>query len=139
MPYIVAVTAVRTWVNSLTGTLVGQGRPLALGAFRQQPRSPGHGAYAVLSRIGRSGDLVAEDTIDSPRISASIYAGTDEAAEIAAVAYANHLDALRGAPAAMGDARCLVADDLAGPLLVDNHDTDREQYQYVVDASFYVF
>ncbi|WP_436759328.1 hypothetical protein [Streptosporangium sp. V21-05] len=138
MPYVVAVTAVRAWVNSLD-TLVGSGRPLALGAFRQHPRSPGHGAYALLSRIGRAaGDLVAEDTIDSPRISASIFAGTDEAAEIAAVAYANAVDALRGAPAVMGDARCLVADDLAGPLLVDNHDSDREQYHYVVDASFYV-
>jgi hypothetical protein len=138
MAYVVAVTAVRNWVNSLTDTLVGPGQPLARGAFRAQPRSPGQGAYAVLSRIGRSGDLVAEDTVDSPRISASIFAGTDEAAEIAAVAYANAVDALRGTPAVMGEARCLVADDIAGPLLVDNHDSDREQYQYLVDASFYV-
>ncbi|GAA2990799.1 hypothetical protein [Streptosporangium longisporum] len=138
MGYVVAVTAVRAWINTLD-TLVGPGRPLALGAFRQHPRSPGHGAYALLSRVGRGADLVAEDTIDSPRISASIFAGTDEAAEIAAVAYANAVANLRGAPAVMGETRCLTADDIVGPLLVDNHDSDREQYQYLVDASFFLF
>lgn len=137
MAYVIAVTAVRAWVNSLD-TLVGAGNPLTLGAFRQHPRSPGQGAYAVLSRIGRGADLIAEETVDSPRISASIFAGTDEAAEIAAVAYCNHLDALRGAPAAMGDAHCLAVEDIVGPLLVDNHDSDREQYQVMVDASFYL-
>ena len=137
MAYVVAVTIVRDWVNSLD-TLVGPGRPLSRGAFRQLPRSPADGAYTVLSRIGRGGDLVAEDTIDSPRISASIYAGTDDAAEIAAVAYANAIDALRGAPALIGDNTCLVAEDIVGPLLVDNNGSDREQYQYLVDASFLI-
>ncbi|GAA3172472.1 hypothetical protein [Nonomuraea roseoviolacea] len=137
--YVAAVTIVRAWLNSLTTTLVGPGRPIPLGVLRTHPRSPGQGAYLLLSRIGRASDLVAEDLIDSPRISASIYAGTDEAAELAAVAYANTLTALSGAPAVMGDRRCLAADDVVGPLLVDNHDSDREQWQYLVDATFFIY
>lgn len=139
MAYVVAVTAVRAWLNSLTDTLVGPGRPISRGVYRQHPRSPADGAYILLSRIGRGGDLVAEDIVDSPRISAGVFAGTDEAAEIAAVAYCNTLGGVRGAPAVMGDTRCLlVVDDIVGPLLVDNHDSDREQYQYLVDASFFI-
>lgn len=135
--YRAAVSLVRDWLNSID-TLVGPGRPIALGAHRRHPRSPGHGAYVLLSRIGRAADLVAEELLDSARISASIYAGTDEAAELAAIAYANAVTALAGAPAVMGDTACLVADDVVGPLLVDNHDNDREQWQYLVDASFYL-
>lgn len=137
MAFVAAVGIVRDWLTAQTG-LVGPGKPIALGAFRQHPRSPGNGAYVLLSRIGRAADLVAEDVIDSPRISASIYAGTEEAAELAAVAYANAVTSLTGSPAVMGDTHCLIADDLVGPLLVDNHDSDREQWQYLVDASFYV-
>lgn len=135
--YLPAVTIVRAWLNSID-TLSGPGNPIARGAHRRHPRSPGQGAYVLLSRIGRAGDLVAEDLLDSPRISASIYAGTDEAAELAAVAYCNTVSSLTGAPAVMADARCLTADDVVGPLIVDNHDSDREQWQYLVDASFYI-
>ncbi|WP_101791028.1 hypothetical protein [Nonomuraea indica] len=133
-----AVGIVRNWLNDID-TLTGPGNPIALGAHRRHPRSPGHGAYVLLSRIGRAGDLVAEDLIDSPRISASIYAGTDEAAELAAVAYANAVIALSGSPSVIGDSRCLIADEVVGPLLVDNHDSEREQWQYLVDASFYIY
>jgi hypothetical protein len=135
--YVPAVTIVLAWLNGIE-TLTGPGRPIELGAFREHPRSPARGAYILLSRIGRAGDLIAEETLDSPRISASIYAGTDEAAETAAIAYANTVASLTGIPAAMGDAQCLVADDIVGPLAVDNHDSEREQYQYLVDASFYM-
>lgn len=135
--YVAAVSIVRDWLNSID-TLTGSGKPIALGARRRHPRSPGQGAYALLSRIGRAADLVSEELLDSPRISASIYAGTDEAAELAAVAYANTVSSLTGSPVLMGDERCLVADDVVGPLLVDNHDSEREQWQYLVDASFYL-
>jgi carbohydrate-selective porin OprB len=137
MPYLVATRAVRDWVNG-NGLLVGPGRPLALGAFLEPPRSPGSGGYALLSRVGRAGDLVAEETIDSPRISATILAGTYEAAETAATAYANAVDGLRGVRAAMGDATCLVADNIAGPLYVDLRRSTQEQYQFLVDADFYL-
>lgn len=137
MPYLAATSAVRAWVNA-SGDLVGGGRPLALGAFVEPPRSPGVGAYALLSRVGRAGDLVAEETVDSPRISATILAGTYEAAEAAAVAYANAVDALRGVRAAMGGTVCLVADNISGPLYVDLHRSTQEQYQWLVDADFYL-
>jgi hypothetical protein len=136
MGYVVASTAVRAWVNSLP--IVGRGQPLALGAYLEPPRSPGQGAYALLSRVGRAGDLVAEETVDSPRISATILAGTLEAAETAAVAYANAVDSLRGVRAQMGDTSCLVADNIAGPLYVDLHRSTQEQYQFLVDADFYL-
>lgn len=138
MPYVAAVVAVRDWLNGRTGDLVGPGKPISLGAFRAHPRSPGQGAYVLLSRIGGSQELTAEDGVDRARISASIFAGTDEAAELAATAYANAVTSLSGAPAAMGSAMALVADSISGPLLVDQHDSDREQFQYLVDADFYL-
>jgi hypothetical protein len=136
MGYVVASTAVRDWVNNLP--IVGRGQALAQGAYLLPPRSPGEGAYALLSRVGRAGDLVAEETIDSPRISATILAGTLEAAEIAATAYANEVDRLRGTRAPMGDTSCLVADNIAGPLYVDLRRSTQEQYQFLVDADFYL-
>lgn len=137
MAYILALPAVRAWVNSNTA-LTGAGQPLALGAYLEPPRSPGAGAYALLSRVGRAGDLVAEETVDSPRITATILAGTLEAAEAAAVAYANAVDSLRGARVAMGDVACLVADNITGPLYIDLHRSTQEQYQFLVDADFYL-
>jgi len=137
MPAVPAVTLVREWINSLED-LVGAEKPLALGAFRRHPRSPASGAFAVLSRVGGTRGMTAEDGIDGARISASIFAGTDEMAEAAAVAYANAVEALSGAPAVMGDARCLVADSVTGPLLVDQTDSDRDQFHYLVDATFHM-
>jgi hypothetical protein len=138
MSYVVALPAVRAWVNSNTA-LVGQGKPLALGAFLETTRSPGTGAYALLMRVGRGDDLVAEETVDSPRVSATILAGTLEAAETAAVAYANAVDSLRGVRAQMGAVSCLVADNITGPLYVDlGHSVTQEQYQFLVDADFYL-
>lgn len=137
MPYIVATPAIRAWVNS-RADLVGPGMPLAAGAFLEPPRSPGQGAYALLSRVARAADLVAEETVDSPRISATILAGTLEAAETAAVAYANAVDSLRGTRQAMGDATCLVADNITGPLYVDLRRSDQNVYQFLVDADFYL-
>ncbi|GAA3027241.1 hypothetical protein [Streptosporangium longisporum] len=136
MPRVAAVTAVRKWVNAHP-TLVGKGRPLLLGAHRARLRSPGQGAYVLLSRVGGSSALLAEEGVDRARVSGLILAGTDEAAELAATAYAAALDALSGAPAAMGDATCLVADNVAGPLLIDGPGGN-DQYAYAVDADFYL-
>ena len=137
MPRVAAVAAVRVWINGLT-TLVGPGRPLALGAHRTRLRSPGQGAYALIYRVGGISDLIAEEPVDRARVGALIYAGTDEAAETAAVAYANTVEGLSGTPAVMGDATCLVADDITGPLLVDHSNTDLDQFVYSVDADFYL-
>jgi hypothetical protein len=137
MPRVAAVTAVREWLNG-RADLVGTGNPIQLGAHRKRIRSPGQGAWVLLSRVGGSGDLLAEETVDRARIGAVIYAGTDEAAEAAAVAYANAVEGLAGDPVAMGSSRCLVADNITGPQLIDQHASDGEQYAYQVDADFYL-
>jgi len=118
--------------------LVGAGRPIALGAHRAPIRSPGQGAYVLLSRVGGSPDLLAEGSVDRARISAVVYAGTDEAAENAATAYRNAVEGLSGAPAVMGSALCLVADNISGPLFLDERAGSGDQYAYAVDADFYL-
>jgi len=132
-----AVAAVQAWINTHP-TLTGRGRPLEHGAFRGRVRSPSRGAYLMLTRIDSADALIAEDAADQARIAAVIYAATDEAAETAAVAYANALAALSGTPTPMGDATCLVVDAITGPLFVDDRAGDGEQYAYAVDADFYL-
>lgn len=133
---VAAVAAVVAWMNSRTD-LVGKDNPIPLGAFRrsQRPRSPGQGAYILISQVGGSPDLVAEGGVSRARISAALYAGTEDVAEAAAVAYAGALEALSGEPVQMGAvARCLVADNIAGPLQVDAPD----EHLLLVDADFYL-
>jgi hypothetical protein len=137
MPYLVATPAVRAWVNS-RADLTGPGMPLAGGAFLEPPRSPSEGAYALLSRVAGGTELVAEEHVDSPRISATILAGTITAAETAAVAYANAVASLTGRPAAMSEATCLAADNITGPLYVDLRRSDQNVFQFLVDADFYL-
>lgn len=137
MARVTAVTAIRAWINTHP-TLSGAGKPLPLGAFRTQSRSPGQGAYVTLHRLDGTDALIAEEAADQARIAGVVYAGTDEAAETAAVAYANALAALSGTPTPMGDAICLVVDDITGPLLVDNQAGDGEQWAYEVDADFFL-
>lgn len=130
--------AVRDWINSRTD-LVGQGRPLQLGAHLGRLRSPGRGSYALLLRVGGTGALTAERPVDQARISATIYGTTKETAAQAAVAYANAVQELDGRPTAMGPlVVCNTVDNLSGPLAIDDTDTNREQYRYVVDADFYL-
>lgn len=136
MPAVAAVTAVRAWLNG-RDDLVGEGNAFPLGAHRALLRSPGQGAYVLLSRVGGGPGLTAEDGVDRARISASVYAGTDEAAENAATAYRNAVEGLSGAPAPMGTAQCLVADNISGPLLIDQHAAG-DQFVYAVDADFYL-
>lgn len=138
MARVAAVAAVLAWVNSHP-TLVGKGNPLDQGAFRNQIRGPSRGAYLWLSRLDGADALVAEDAIDEARMAGVIFAGTDEAAEAAAVAYANALSALSGTHTEMGDAVCLVADDITGPQLIDDQAGARnELVAYQVDATFYL-
>lgn len=137
MPRVPAVAAVLAWINAHP-TLSGPGKPLDLGAFRARPRSPGHGAYVLLFRLDGSGALTAEEPADQARIAGVVYAGTDDKAEVAAVAYANALEALSGAHVAMGDAICLVADDIVGPQFIDEHAGNGEQFAYQVDADFFL-
>lgn len=133
-----AEAAVREWVNGPSG-LAGTGQPLSLGAHLKRLRSPGAGAYALLLRVGGVPALTQERPVDQARVSASIYGRTKEAAEAGARAYANALEALSlGVRAVMGAAMCVAVDNISGPLAVDEHDTTREQYRYMVDADFYL-
>lgn len=138
MTAVDAEACVRAWVNGPAG-LTGAGRPLPLGAHLTRLRSPARGAYVLLSRVGGTSALTAERPVDQARVSASIYGRTKESAAAAAVAYANALEPLTlGVPAVMGAAKCVAVDDVAGPLAVDEHDTGREQFRYLVDASFFL-
>ncbi|NUW45545.1 hypothetical protein [Nonomuraea rhodomycinica] len=137
MARVTAVTAIRAWVNAHP-TLAGPGRPLALGTFRARPRSPGQGAYLTLHRLDGADALIAEEAVDQARIAGVVYAGTEEAAETAATAYANALAALSGAHTAMGDAVCLVVDDITGPQFIDDRAGDSELFAFSVDADFYL-
>ena len=138
MGRVAAVKAVLAWVNDHR-TLTGPGRPVDQGAFRFQIRSPSRGAYLELARIDGTDALTAEESVDQARIAGLIYAGTDEAAETAAVAYANALAALSGTHTPMGDAICLVVDDITGPQFIDDRaGSSGELYAYEVDATFYL-
>lgn len=137
MARVPAVKAVLDWVNAHE-QLVGRGRPLSRGAFRTLPRSPADGAYVLLYRLDGSDALNAEEPADQARIAGVVYAPDDEAAEAAAVAYANAIGELTGTPTGMGDAVCLVADDVVGPQFIDNRAGNGEQYAYQVDATFYL-
>ncbi|MER7500444.1 hypothetical protein AB0L05_27680 [Nonomuraea pusilla] len=138
MARVTAVTAVLAWANN-HATLTGPGKPISLGALRAQPRSPGQGAYLWVTRIDGADALIAEDAVDQARIAGVIFAGTNEAAELAATAYANALAELSGQRTAMGEAVCLVVDDIVGPQFIDDRAGPRgTEVAYQVDASFFL-
>ncbi len=140
-----AEVAVRAWINArtdLTGTPAAPG-PLANGAFLRSQRSPAGGAYAVLNsappRSGAQGVVAEDGTVSVSRIIALIFGGTVEAAELAAVAYANAVRSLKGSPEPMGTSGvvCLVTDNLLGPAFVPTPTT--EQWCFSVDADFVLY
>lgn len=139
MARVSATAAVIAWVNTHP-TLSGRGRPLDQGAFRTQVRSPSRGAYLWLTRIDGADALIVEEAADQARIAGVVFAATDEAAETAAVAYANALAALSGQHTPMGDGVvCLVVDGITGPQLIDDRAGERgELYAYQVDADFFL-
>lgn len=142
---IQAEAAVRAWVNGrldLTGTQTAPG-PLPLGAYLTAPRSPSSSAYAVISRQqGTQQRLVAEDTgeLDCAQVLAEIFAGTQQAAELGAAAYAKAVRSLSGAPVVMGDSgvTCLVTDNVTGPQDITVPPDQGEQYLFHVTADFYL-
>lgn len=145
MPAYTTVTVdaegcMRAWLNTLTSTLAGAGRPVLLGFFLEHPRSPARGVYGLVSRVGGSEGLGVEAAADMARISASFFAtsqATRQAAANAAVAYANTLRALSTVKPAMPAYDCVIslADNISGPLWVPN--VDKALPQYLVDADIY--
>lgn len=128
--------ALRTWINLRTD-LVGPGKPLALGAHLKPLRSPASGAYVRLLLLTSSPELTAERPVGRARVSGTVFGTTKESAAVAANSYANALLDLAGQPEPMGDVVCLLADNITGPQAIDDHDTTKNQYRYVVDADLY--
>lgn len=133
---IAAEQAVREWVSARP--IVGEGRPLAMGAYLRRQRSPDTGAYTVLSRQSEGVTrVVAEDGgVSVARIQFLVFAGTEEAAENAAAALRSEVEKLTGCPERCGDTSTwvLAADNLTGPMFIDN--PAAEQYCFQVGADF---
>lgn len=126
---------VKDWINSRTD-LVGPSRPIKAGAHLKNIRH--QGCYAFLIAIGTPIDLTAERPIGRARISATINGATKEIASKGAIAYASVLETLTGAPEKAGDYKILVVDNISGPLPIDDQQTTREQFRYLVDADFWL-
>lgn len=134
--FVDAEGAVRDWINSVSG-LTGQGNPISLGAHLKLLRSPAAGSYVRLLLLTSSPELTAENPVGRARISGTVYGGTKEAASKAATAYANALASLNGVRTPMGNVICLVADNIVGPQAINDQETDKNQYRYLVDADLY--
>lgn len=134
--FVDAERAVADWVNSLTDTLVGVGKPVAKGAHLHELRGAASSCYALLSLVGASPSVSPENPDHRARISASIYGTTKEAATTAALAYADALITLDGRPQPMTGAVCLVVDpdSISGPLWLP----DLAGPRLLVDADFYL-
>lgn len=132
-----AKALVRAWINSQTATLIGVGKPLQLGAHLAKPRplrSPSKGAIAYLSNLpGSESPDLPEAPMQRARISAQIYASTQEAVDTAAAAYMNALIGLRNPPGGVSPVLRFVT-DIAGPNEVPDGDWPR----VVVDADFWI-
>jgi hypothetical protein len=136
-----AEVAITEWVNGrvdLVGIQPQAPGPLSRGAYLKQQRSPADGAYAVIDRQGGPvGAMVAEmNNFDAPRITATIRAGTIQAAEAAAAAYATAVRSLTGCPEPCGGTgvTCLASDNVTGPQFVPQPADSGEQYCFQVTA-----
>jgi len=134
---ITAEAAIRAWVTTLP--IVGEGNPLSRGAYLQEQRSPADGAYTVLARAPEGGrSVVAEDgTVNVARIVFQVYAGTEQAAELAAVALLDHIERLNGCPELCGTeaVKILVTDNRSGPFYLGLQ-PERENHAFQVNADF---
>jgi len=139
-----AEQAVRAWANGRPDLTGGDGSgPLGMGAFLRSQESPASGAYAVLAAgpTLRSAPVAEDGRISVSRVTAMIYAGTEEAAEDAAVAFGNAVQSLRGDPVAAGGTgvTILVSDNMTEPAAVPMPAVGGEQFAFVVSADFVLF
>lgn len=129
--------ALRTWLNTLTSSLVGNGQPMPAGVFLEDQRSPAKGARGVISRIGGSDALGPEDPADLARMSCAITSTTRLSAAAAAGAYANALRTLSVVQPVMTAYGCVIrlASNISGPVYIPN--ATKALPQYLVDADVY--
>lgn len=136
--------AVRAWVNMRTDLMDGGGGgPLPNGAYLATQASPEAGAYAVLSTLPvEKASLFAEDhRVQATRVQAAIYAGTYEAGELAARAFALAVESMRGNPAPCGatGVMLLVTDNVTGPAGIPPAPDSGELYGFTVQADFILY
>lgn len=137
---VVGQAAVRDWVNG-RADLVGAGNPLDAGAYTREQRSPAYGAYVVVTRNSEGTTSIVEEPapeIGVARIQFLVYAGTEVAAENAAVMLRKAVEGLQGAREACGSSgvTVLAADNWVGPLFVPHVGDTGEEYCFQVNADF---
>lgn len=131
-----AESAVRAWINSLP--IVGDGQPLARGAYLRDQASPADGAYAVIVR-GAEGvnpfEVAEDDSLTMARIHAQVYAGSEDAAERGAAALRSEIEKLTGMPRPCGDTgvTVLITTNRNGPFFVPG---TSEAYCFQTGADF---
>jgi hypothetical protein len=133
-------SAIRAWVNSRPD-LVGASAngPLGAGAYLRTQASPQSGAYAVLEAIPAGPDFsVAEDgSVLTVRVGASVYAGTEQAAELGAKAYRDAVRSLTGCPVPVGDGWVIrVSDNVTVPAFQPAAPNTGEEFSFFVSADF---
>lgn len=133
-----AQAAIRAWINA--SPLVGEGNPLARGAYLTMQRSVADGAYAVVSRTSEGvTNVVAEDGAAAvARIQCLVFAGTEDASEASASALRKAFEGLSGLPQRCGDTgvTILVADNYIGPFLIPWAPDSGETFCHQVNADF---
>ncbi|MCA1570788.1 MAG: hypothetical protein LC798_10825 [Chloroflexi bacterium] len=132
--YVDARGIIRGWLNT-QAALVGAGKPLPLGAHLRLLRSPFKGAYALLTIVDGSDELIAEGA-HRARVSASIFGLSEDGADRAAIAYANTIRALQRGNTPMAGAVCITVGGITGP--TDTRPPADAAAQRLVDADFYL-
>jgi hypothetical protein len=131
--YADAVGAMKTWINSRTDTLVGEGHPLQKGAEAKQLSGAASACYAFLSLVGTSQTGGAENPDTAARLSAQVYGPNILSVALAAAALADELTTvLMGRPTDVPGARLYVADDLSGPADRPDFDQPRQVVDFTV-------
>jgi hypothetical protein len=125
---------VRAWVNARP--IVGDGQPLARGAYLREQRSPADGAYVIVQRnpegVNASG-FAEDDSVSVARMQFQVFAGSEAAAESGAAALMSEIQTLTGCPEPCGEALVLVTDNRNGPFAVPG---TAEAYCFQLGADF---
>lgn len=129
----------RAWINSRTDRLVGDGKPLQLGAHLKKLLG---GEPAVYAFLEEQFSVRSDDAPESPdmmaALSAQIYGGTREAVSDAAVTLAEEISSYLDGSAetvvvtGLGNVRLMVSDDIQGPSWFPDGDLPRMVLNFTV-------
>jgi hypothetical protein len=138
MPTMINIgEAVRVWANTLTGSLVGPGRPVALGFPEQRLRSPARGAYGIVDYALDDGGADAEGTTCRAAVVVTIFSATDpQAARAGALAVADALLSINQVRPSNSFAQLLMASrvTVADTEIVDASTSSDDEPSYQVRA-----